>query len=363
MSGWQTRAPGGVPSASDPLLRWPLLPVRRLEKNGHDRAAGRVDLSQGLCAPDPTAKQRYRSFAKHEASLPLFARDWWLDAVAGPEGWDVVVATRGGEVAAAMPYRPRQRLGMHWLSQPPLTPHLGPWIRPTAAKSSVALAREKDLMEELIEALPRFDYFIQNWHHARRNWLPFYWRGFKATIRYSYILPDLTDEAALWSDLDKSVRSTIRKAEKRYHLQVRDDLGLDVFLSLNRKTYARQGKKPAYEDALVRRLDKACEERKCRKILIAVDDQGRAHAGEYLVWDDNSAYALMGGADPELRHSGATCLCLWEAIRHAARVSQSYDFCGSMMEAVERQFRSFGARQQPYFHITKANNALLRLVL
>jgi len=360
--GLHMRSPEGLLSASDDLLRWPFAPVRRVS-NGSRAHALSSAVVRGQSGSESTGKQRYRALSKEETSLPIFARDWWLDAVVGPGGWDVAVALRGEEVAAAMPYQRRHKLGIRWLSQPALTPHLGPWIRPTAAKSSVALAREKDLMEELIEALPRFDYFIQNWHHSRRNWLPFYWRGFTATTRYSYVLPDLSDEAALWTNLDKSVRSTIRKAEKRYRLQVRDDLGLDAFLSLNRKTYARQGKKPAYDDALVRRLDRACEERDCRKILIAMDDEGRVHAGEYLVWDENSAYALMGGADPELRQSGATCLCLWEAIRHAARVSRSYDFCGSMMEAVERQFRSFGAQQRPYFHVTKAENLLLRLVL
>src|SRR5699024_10015616 len=192
---------------------------------------------------------------------------WWLDAVSGTRGWDAVVATRGDEVAAAMAYQPRRRLGFRWLSQPALTPNLGPWIRPSVAKSAVALAQEKDLMEELIEALPRFDYFIQNWHHSRGNWLPFYWRGFKETTRYTYVLPDLQDEEALWADLDKSVRSNIRKAQKRFKLQVRQDLGLEVFLKLNRMTYDRQGKKAPYDDALVRRLDRACEARRCRQIL------------------------------------------------------------------------------------------------
>lgn len=313
--------------------------------------------------PEPEHKQLYRDFVRSEPGLPLFSRDWWLDAVAGADGWDVVLATRSGEVAAAMPYRLGRRFGFRWLSQPRLTPVLGPWIRPSSAKSAVALAQEKDLMEELIAALPRFDYFTQNWHPSRSNWLPFHWQGFSQTTRYTYVLNDLGDEERLWSGLEKSVRTTIRKTQNRYNLRVRRDLGLDVFLELNRKTYGRQGLQPPYDDAVVRRLDAVCRERKCREILIAVDGEGRPHAGEYMVWDENSAYALMGGADPELRHSGATCLCLWEAISQASRVTQSYDFCGSMIEGVERQFRAFGAQQRPYFRITKASNALLRLFL
>lgn len=178
---------------------------------------------------------------------------------------------------------------------------------------------------------------------------------------YTYILRELPDENKLWSGLMAKIRTDIRKAEGRFGLEVRDDLGLDVFLELNRKTFARQGQKVPYTDELVGRLDKACEQRNCRKFFIALDSEGRKHAGVYIVWDENSAYYLMGGGDPELRNSGATSLCMWHAIKHAATVTKSFDFEGSMIEPVERFFRAFGAVQTPYFNITKTNSRLLRL--
>ena len=116
-----------------------------------------------------------------------------------------------------------------------------------------------------------------------------------------------------------------------------------------------------YSENLVENLDAACCERDCRKIWIAEDDRGRQHAGVYVVWDGNSAYYLMGGGDPELRNSGATSLCMWAAIRHAATVTQCFDFEGSMIEQVERFFRGFGAVQKPYFNIKKTPSKLLRL--
>jgi hypothetical protein len=66
----------------------------------------------------------------------------------------------------------------------------------------------------------------------------------------------------------------------------------------------------------------------------------------------------MGGANPELRSSGATSLCLWEAIRFASKVCSRFDFEGSMIEPVERFFRGFGARQVPYFQINKKSRLL-----
>ena len=113
---------------------------------------------------------------------------------------------------------------------------------------------------------------------------------------------------------------------------------------------------------VVHRLDEACLDRQARKILIAEDPNGRHHAGVYLVWDANSAYYLMGGSDPELRSSGATSLCMWEALRFAATVTQRFDFEGSMIEPIERYFRAFGARQVPYLALSRTDSSLFKVI-
>jgi hypothetical protein len=116
-----------------------------------------------------------------------------------------------------------------------------------------------------------------------------------------------------------------------------------------------------YSDAFVRRLDAACAERGCRKFFIAVDPQGRHHAGLYIVWDEESAYGLMVGSHPALRNTGAISFCFWHAIQYAATVTKRFDFAGSMLEPIERFFRSFGATQIPYFHITSSSSKLVRI--
>jgi lipid II:glycine glycyltransferase (peptidoglycan interpeptide bridge formation enzyme) len=214
-------------------------------------------------------------------------------------------------------------------------------------------------MNALIDALPPFDYFEQNFHPSVTNWLPFHWRGFEETTRYTYVLPDLTDVDAVWKGTRANVRTDVRKAEKT--LKIRDDLGLDAFLRVHEMTFTRQGMTMPYGRDLVARIDAACAERGRRKILFAVDAAGAVHAAAYLVWDVGSAYYLMGGADPDLRNSGAGSLVVWEAIRFAATVAPAFDFEGSMIEPIERFFRAFGAEQRPYFHVTKTSSRLLKM--
>ncbi|MNJ31920.1 GNAT family N-acetyltransferase [Pseudomonas wadenswilerensis] len=306
-------------------------------------------------------KQRYRALCRSEDALPLFSQDWWLDAVAG-EDWDVALCLKDDQVVASMPFVVKKRAGLKLLTMPVLTQHLGPWFKPTSAKYSKRLAHEKDLLTELVGQLSayNFDHFAAGWPSSKTNWLPFYWAGFAQTTRYTYILDNLNDHTALWDQFQQNIRGDVRKAEGRFSLKIRTDLDVDEFLKLNNLVFQRQGMKVPYSRDLVKRIDDACAERKRRAILIAEDPEGRRHAGVYIVWDQNSAYYIMGGGDPELRNSGATSLCMWEAIKLASTVTKAFDFEGSMLEPVERFFRGFGASQVPYFSITKTPSKLLK---
>jgi hypothetical protein len=308
-----------------------------------------------------SGKNEYREFCREEIAIPLFSRDWWLDATVGEDGWDVAVVKNKGEIIASMPYVLRSRYGMTAVTQPPLTPMLGPWLRPRGARAAARISHEKETMQALIDQLPAFDHFSQTWHSSVQNWQPFYWNGFKQTTFYSYVLPDLSDTGKLWDGLDTKMRRSIKTARIGYHLQVRDDLPLDDLLVLNRLTFERQGLSPPYPDAFVRRLDAACVEHGCRKLLIAVDPDGVQHAGNYIVWDEHSAYGLMTAANPALRESDASSLCMWASIEHAAGVTRQYNFWGSMIEPIERYMRNFGGTQVPYFHLSKTRSRLLRL--
>jgi hypothetical protein len=275
----------------------------------------------------------------------------------------VVLVKSGKQIMAAMPYVTRRRYGMKALTQPALTQTLGPWLRPMDPGTSEArrLEQQKDLMQALIDQLPPFDYFNQSWHYSHTNWLPFYWKGFKQTTLYTFVLTDLQQPDKLWAGFQGNVRRNCKAASDRYRITVRDDLPLEDFLALNRMTFQRQGMAVPYSDEFVRRLDAACARQGCRKYYIGVDPEGRRHAGCYVVWDENSAYGLMNGADPAWRHSGAQSLCFWHAIRDAASVTKCFDFEGSMIEPVARFVHSFGARQVPYFNISKTPSRLLRM--
>jgi len=180
----------------------------------------------------------------------VFEQPWWLDAVA-PGRWSAAVVRQGDDVVARLPYTYRRRPGLMTIVQPELTQTLGPWLACLEGKYARRLEREKRLLGQLIELLPPFDFLRVNLSPSLTNWLPFYWAGFDATVRYTYRIEDLTDLERVRAEFQEHVRRGIRKAEGA--VAVECDHPLDDLLRLNALTFARQGRRPPYSDEYVRR--------------------------------------------------------------------------------------------------------------
>ena len=104
--------------------------------------------------------------------------------------------------------------------------------------------------------------------------VPFSWGGFSETVRYTYVLDDLDDHDKIWAGFRQEVRTRIRKAEQQVVVRAIDDV--ELFIALNRMTYARQGMAVPYSAELIRRLDAACSARGVRRILLAEGADGIA---------------------------------------------------------------------------------------
>ena len=290
--------------------------------------------------------------AETRCANAIFQQPWWLDAVA-PGRWAETVIERNGRAVARLPYVVRGRGRLRMLTQPPLTQTLGPWVERSGAKPANALADEMELLAALEAALPPAVAFLQHFSPTMLNALPFFWAGYRIEARYTYRLEGLGTEDALWDGLRGNIRREIRKARKR--VEIRDDVGLDRFHAVWAKTFARQGLRPPHSLAQLDRLDAACAARGARAMLFAQDEADRVHAVAYVVWDEQAAYYLLGGGDPGLRTSGAGSMLMWEAIMRARRVTDVFDFEGSMLKPVERFFRAFGSRQAPYLRVSRAS--------
>ena len=287
------------------------------------------------------------------ADAPLFFQPWWLELTA-PGEWDYVVVKRGESIAAVLPYVAKVRCGWRVIEMPPYTPFLGPWLRKSTAKYANRLGEEKDLMTELIAGLPEFAIFRQTFHPGITSWLPFHWKGFQQTTLYTYRIEDTRDLEKLWGETRDNIRTDVRKARKAVTIEETDDFS--HVIRMQHLTLQRQGLEISHTDESMRNFGATCARNGAGKIFIARDPEGRVHAAVYLLIDATTVYYYTGGGDPELRNSGAASLLVWKAIETASALGKKFDFEGSVLEPVERFFRSFGAVQTPFFEISKVNS-------
>ena len=92
-----------------------------------------------------TNKQKYRDLCQLERSIPIFSKDWWLDAVCGEDKWDVAIVEKGGHIFASMPYYLMRKNGFNSIIMPRLTQSMGPWLHyPKKQKYAKRLSFEKD---------------------------------------------------------------------------------------------------------------------------------------------------------------------------------------------------------------------------
>jgi hypothetical protein len=306
-----------------------------------------------------TPKDKYRQLCAKESSIPIFSRDWWLDATVGIENWDVVLAENGSDITGSMPYVIRERFGFRLLTQPELTQKLGPWIRPPqSGKSEKIISHQHDVMRKLINGLPRYDYFLQNWHYDYRDWLPFFWAGFSQSTRYTYVIDKLDDPESVFNEFSHSKRKNIKRAEDL--VSVRFDLDSDHFYDNHEMTLRKQGEKISYSKKLFKSIYRACYERSAGKTIYAQDAAGNIHSALFVIWDEVSAYDLISTIDPDFRNSGSATLLIREIIRFLSGRTLRFDFEGSMVEGIESSFRQFSTKQMPYFSISKTPSRLLR---
>ena len=282
----------------------------------------------------------------------IFEESWFLDVVA-PNNWYAVEILRNEQIHARWVYSIERKWGKKTVCNPPFVQTVGPWFFDTNAKKVNSLAREKELLNELIDKLPTGMNVDLTLDSNRQYILPFRWKGFRYEPTFSYRISDLTNVEQIHSEFRENIKRDIKKAEKI--LTIKEDLPIDLLFELQNKIFAQQKRKNPYDIEMIKRLDKTCREHNASKFLAAIDAENNIHAVAYFVYDSERCYYMFSGADPKFKNSGAGCFLTWEGIKFASKYSKVFDFEGSNIEYIEQVFRSFNGDFVVNYRVFKLN--------
>ncbi len=315
---------------------------------------------KGILRPGDSFEE-WDSFVDESPQGCIFCRSWWLKAVC-QHGFEILALRKGGRIVAGIPLPLKGKRKHAIIGMPKLTQTLGMLLAPsTKGNYEARLSNEMNLIEKIIDTMPKLNHFAMNFHYNFRNWLPFYWEGFEQTTRYTYIIESLKDLDKVFSDFNRSKIKNIKKAEKMVSLV--EDINARDFYNNHVMSLGKQGEVMAYSYELYKKLFQVTYENHAGKTWFAIDSDKHIHAAIFVVWDNKSAYYLISSIDPDYRNSGAATLLLKTAITYVSKYTERFDFEGSMIRGVENSFRKFGAIQTPYFSISKDDRSLLRKLL
>jgi hypothetical protein len=160
--------------------------------------------------------------------------------------------------------------------------------------------------------------------------------------------------------MDHSKRKNLKKAAREVRIDA--TATVDDLYDHHCRTLAKQGATISYGRDYLRRVYEAAG--KVGGVLVrrAIGLDGAVHAIILVVYDRKSAYYVVSSIDPEFRNSGSATLLLLQAIEEVKLFTDRFDFEGSMIPGVERSFRKFGARQTPYFMISRGSDMRGRIL-
>jgi hypothetical protein len=290
----------------------------------------------------------WNTFVDRSPQGDVFCYTWWLEAIT-KSNFKILVILEKDEIVAGIPiaYDDQNRI-----NQPPVTRTLGVLYKHQGNLSEhKQTSDQRRWLNSLLDHLPIENFVQLCMHHNFNDWLPFRWRGFKQTTRYTYLLNygnktiDILQKN-LQSDKKKKINRAIRSG---ISVELSDDF--ELLYHFESLSYQRQGLKfrIPLDDLLL--LDNAIKKNGNRKIFKAIDKLNRVHAMLYVAFNKRSAYALLSGSNANLRRMGGHTLVTWEAVKYFQDKVEYYNFGGSDIKLIEEHVRGYGGVMTQYFLI------------
>lgn len=310
-----------------------------------------------------TNKEKYRQLCETEgARIPLFQQHWWLDTVCHGKRWDVLLAEQdNGFIDGALPYLMGSKFGIRYLLQPQLTQFTGPWYnhRPQVGDP---VEFEHHVAERLIaqlEALrPRI--CLMRFAPTVTDWLPFHWHGYRQTTRYTYRFDPLPAPGDLEALADRGRKRQLEAVREAYSLD--RHVGVEEFVALHRQYWERRSGKDLLGHDFQQRIIGTTLAREQALVYGLRNQSGTLVAARFVAFDNRCAYALFSAMRPDALRNCMTLL-VWALLTDLHGRTQAFDFEGSMDPGIEHFYRSFGARQTPYFEVYKFRPTLLQYLI
>lgn len=291
--------------------------------------------------------------------MPIQFSPKWMDAVCIKGDWDVILE-RGpkGKLLGLLVYHIRKYRGFTLILMPPMTAYNGLFFfYPKGTKGHTKISYQNKVTEKLFDRLPKCSFYYQQYHPSYDNWLSLYWKGYKETTRYTYLMDKTIGEPVLRKNLKGNLRRNFKFIEEACTIE---DLGFDSFWPNLQKSFEERGRPIPYNKTVMENLFEAFGQTKQLTVKACRHKETNALiSGVVLASDETTTYYIASYYLPEATPKSSLGYVFWRSIFDSD--TKICDFEGSMLKEVEYFLRAFGGQLTPHYKIWKIHNPLLRL--
>ncbi len=291
----------------------------------------------------PDNKEIYRQLCETEGVyIPLFQQYWWMETVCQGKQWDVLLSHGHDRLLGAMPFLYGKRLGMKYILQPQLTPWSGPWLQ-----HDLDFTTRQQVLTALAEGLrdQKSMILMQCFSPQVTDWLPFHWKGFRQTTRYTYRFDPIPAPSMLKSLAAKERRKGIEAVEEAYSVDCQVDVS--EFSRFHTSYWERRSGHDLLDRDFIERVCSTAIARGQGLLYGLRNDDGVLMAARFVVFDNRCAYSLLSALHADALRNSMTLL-VWKLVSDLYGRTSAFDFEGSMDLGIGHFYHSFGTVQTPF---------------
>jgi CelD/BcsL family acetyltransferase involved in cellulose biosynthesis len=288
----------------------------------------------------------------------LFHESWWLAAVTQGQ-FEEARVLKGGRVVGRLPFVIDRKMGFTTLRMPAFTHVLGPLVDAGQGKEQTQLLRRLSIVRDLLDQLPRFDFFKQALYRVPADGLAFQDRGFEIMPQFTFVIDCRRDPREIWEGMHSKTRQHIRRAEEKFKVVSVEDPR--TFMRFYRTNTERRRRVVPTGFGSFETLFHECRLRDCGEILSATRLDGTPTAMIYIVWGHGTMYYLLSSRAGEPDDNGSVNLLIWTAIKYANERGLLLDLDGVISSGTASFLSGFGGHAKARWIAQRASFAYATL--
>ena len=290
-------------------------------------------------------------FNKHASEQMMYAHPLWFYGMSRDP---IVLGAYNdqNELLVVWPFNIVKRfMGLECLSQPPFCQSLGPIFSVRIFKNrsnSSANGLVRQLIKKLVQYIDsqKFSCLLQGLPVTFKSPQVFHHYGFRLNYRITYRIASNTTPQKHWELLHSDHRRKIKKVKKQF--SVSNNISPEVLWNLKKNVLSKSQLKnyPSCQ-SFCRAINELCSGGLGHLWGVPKKKEGY-HSLGFFGEDKSTVYYLVGYTEKSSGSLSFSLPLLWKGISYALENNKNFDFEGTMVSHLDRNFRRFAPKAVPY---------------